>query len=88
MKKFDLKSVSDENLEAEIERRKAANSCPQQLTNPDIDSLKKVLYNGVQSVIDNEGYSGKDFEHYVFEAAMEAFYGHDIWKWWNKNANY
>jgi hypothetical protein len=29
----------------------------------------------------------KDGEHWIFEAAMEALYGPEIWKWINERAD-
>lgn len=55
---------------------------------PDFTPLTKMLTEGVQSVKENDGYPGKDFEHYVFETAMECAFGKNVWEWWNKNANY
>lgn len=61
---------------------------PNKLPKPDFQVLEKLTKEGLESIETNDGHPGKDFEHYVFEAAMEAFYGPDIWFWWNKHANY
>lgn len=56
--------------------------------NPNPDDLRKLealvqyyiddLDNGEMHEDDQQ-----DREHYIFEAAMEAFYGRNVWKWIN-----
>lgn len=46
------------------------------------DVYETVVY-GVTKLID-EGCEPKDHEHYIYEAAMEAVYGKDVWSWYNK----
>jgi hypothetical protein len=82
-----LKNVSDDELQAEIVRRaqdKAKQAVPKPLENIDWVPLTNYLHHGVQSVADGDG-TPKDFEHWIFETAMETVYGPDIWKWWNKH---
>jgi hypothetical protein len=61
---------------------------PNKLNPPNLEVLEKLLQEGLTNLETNDGHPGKDFEHYVFEAAMEAYYGLDIWTWWNARANY
>lgn len=61
---------------------------PTKLSSPNLHKLEKLIEEGLTNLETNDGYPGKDFDHYVFEAAMEAFYGPDIWSWWNARANY
>lgn len=61
---------------------------PNKLTSHNTQPLEQLLNEGLTNLETNDGHPGKDFEHYVFEAAMEAFYGPDIWIWWNARANY
>lgn len=86
----DLQKISDEDLQHEIERRaaeKIANAKPQKLTNIQWAPLLKLAQEGIDGVA-SDGYPGKDFDHYIFEQAMECIYGRKVWDWWNKNANY
>ena len=36
--------------------------------------------------IDTGGRVDEDTEHYIFEAAMECFFGKDVWKWINSKS--
>jgi hypothetical protein len=64
---------------------------PNQLNNIDIKKLKQVCFEYMQKVAEN-GYVDDDgyinyvddyFYHYIFEAAIEAIYGKDIWDFIN-----
>lgn len=82
----DLKKVSDEDLERELERRKrekAGNSAPKPLSNPDFSKLITFVVSGIEEAV-KERRKDSDFEHYVYEVVMEAIYGKDFWDWWNK----
>lgn len=49
---------------------------------PDFTHTVALIKSNVEKVA-VDGMAYKDFRHYVFEVAMEAVYGPDIWKWWN-----
>jgi hypothetical protein len=34
--------------------------------------------------VEEKGYEDDDFQHYVYEAAMEAVYGQGYWAWFNE----
>lgn len=55
---------------------------PPPIPAPDWDPLTKYVRESVERVADGKG-EPKDFEHWIFEHAMEAVYGKEIWKWWN-----
>jgi hypothetical protein len=55
--------------------------------NPDFNSLKKTCQNLIDDVR-SEGCYDEDFHQYVFEAAMEACFGKDVWHWLRENNNY
>ena len=78
-----LAAFSSEELEAEIENRK--NIKPTPLSQPNFDNLVQYIKNNVDNISDG-GRLDKDFEHYLFEMALEAIYGSTIWKWWNDKA--
>lgn len=87
-----LCNISTDDLRNEMERREKEEKAklrqaPNPLPNPDFSKLHQMVINGVQSVSENDGYAGKDFRYYLFETALEAVYGSDIWKWWNKYSN-
>lgn len=56
---------------------------PEENTNPDWTTVKKYIKAGMDH-LEREGGEDKDFEHYVFEAVMEAMYGPDVWDWYNQ----
>jgi hypothetical protein len=42
-----------------------------------------MVVNGVDSAIEDDR-RDDGFKQYVWQAAMEAVYGPDVWTWWNK----
>lgn len=78
-----LENYSIEQLEKELEKRKhEKNKKPEMLINLDFSFLVKVC----QEYIDNthENYYEEDLQHYIFEEAMKACYGKDIFNWINE----
>ena len=61
---------------------------PAPIPNPDYSKIVEYVEDGMKSILENDGYPGKDFDHYCFEVVMETIYGPDVWKWWNAHANY
>lgn len=56
---------------------------PKQLETIDLEALKEVC-NDYINFIDSEDYhEDNDFDHYIFEAAMETVFGKDVWKYIN-----
>jgi len=81
---FELSKFSDEELQAELERRaKDGDPLPKPLEKPDFKRLAKLVVEGVEEAHE-EKYEDDDFEHFVYEAAMEAVYGKGFWAWRNK----
>jgi hypothetical protein len=82
-----IRDYSKEELTAELKRREkllAINPIP--MDEIDWQPVVKMVTNTV-GYMTNEGYAPKDFEHYIFEAAMEAVYGKDVWDWYNPLIN-
>lgn len=50
----------------------------QQVISPDLTRLKNMVDNHIK-VYDPFG-DNSDDEHYIYQVAMETFYGKDIWK--------
>lgn len=78
-----LKNFSSEELEAELAKRKKDKQRPKPLESPNFKNLIELVEKSIPEYLEN-GHVDDDFDHYVFEAAMEAIYGKNIWKWWNK----
>jgi hypothetical protein len=74
-----LKSFSNEELEAELKRRKQETQKIHPLETPDYNQLYKYIVSGLANA-PNDRRLPKDFEHYVYELAMQAIYGKDVFK--------
>lgn len=78
-----LKDFSEEELQAELEaREKKRKLIISPLLDPNFDALVAMIKEGVARSAADE-YESDDFQHYVYEAAMEAVYGPGYWKWRN-----
>jgi hypothetical protein len=78
---MDFAEVSTEELQEELDRRNK----PKTLTGVNGDKLQK-LKTECEKYIERiaQGYSDlDDEEHYIFETALELFYGSNIWDWVN-----
>lgn len=77
----DLSGLSDEDLRAELERRKAPPvPVPVQRENPDFSALRSCVVSGVERAM-AEGYVDEDLRQYVYEEAVSAVYGQTFWEW-------
>lgn len=80
-----LKQVSDAELRHELALREAKAKLrvePVLLPNPDFRRVVALMTAGVREAQET-GRFPKDFKHYVYEAALEAIYGHEFWAWYN-----
>lgn len=50
---------------------------------PNFKKLKEVCEDYMKFLRSEEYHSDNDFDHFIYEAAMEAFYGKDVWKYIN-----
>ena len=53
---------------------------PEPLPTRDYSRLEKTIVDGMERTIADQ-YEDEDFRAYVYEAAMEAFYGPGYWPW-------
>lgn len=53
---------------------------PEPLTVINLDNLILICQEYIDTLTKN-GYVKDDFDHYIFECAMETVYGKDIWKY-------
>lgn len=51
------------------------------IKNPDLSEVVIQLKELMKEVC--TGYVDDDTEHYLFEAILEAYYGKDVWEWYN-----
>ena len=76
-----LKEITDEELQAELDKRKAERdekAKPQPIAEPDWSRARATVVNHVEDVLRGVQ-EGKDIEHYIYEQALEAVYGVNIW---------
>ena len=80
-----LKSFTDEELQAEIERRKEEKALPKPkaVENPDFSMVVDYCKSYIDDLY-NKGWVDDDMEYYVFEAAIQAVFGKDIFDWIKK----
>jgi len=57
---------------------------PVEFTNPDFSKLEDYVLDAHKNAHQADWREPKDFEHYVYECAMEAIYGPDYWDWLNR----
>lgn len=78
--------MSDAELKAELQRRKKEKEeaeKPKLLEKPDLIQLISTCQGYIDEA-DKEGRVDEDMTQYIFEAAMQALYGKDVFKWINK----
>lgn len=57
---------------------------PKQLETVDLQNLRKICQDYMNFVDDDEEYhDDNDYNQYIFERAMETFYGKDVWTFIN-----
>jgi hypothetical protein len=74
---------SDEELEAELARR---HEPPLPIASEDLN-ISGIMHQASEYItsIEKTGRPPRDAEHYIFEAVMTSFYGHDVWDWLNEH---
>ena len=75
-----LQSYTDDELRAELERRARRPPAATPLTEVDWDKVYG-LCTGYISDLATQGWVDDDLEHYIFEAAITAIYGDEIWNY-------
>ena len=82
-----LESFDDEQLEAELTRRKREKELaeiPKPVKNPDWSNVIMLCTSYVSTIAEAK-WEQSDSKRYIFEAAMEAIYGgSEVWHWINK----
>lgn len=80
----DLKDASIDELEEELERRQNKLP-PTPIAQPNFGPLQKMIIESINESIKDKD-EDEDFEHYVYEAAIEAVYGKGFWDWYNEQS--
>ena len=83
----EISNISTDDLETELERRKKIkNAPPEPLSNPDYTGLQELVTNYI-AFCDSDDYhpDSGDWDHYIYAAAIEAFYPKEkFWAWYRK----
>lgn len=79
---MDIKSATKEDLEKELEARRLA-EVPQPLPNINWSEVIGQAIKVRDGIAEN-GYGGKDRQHYMFEAVMLAVFGKNYFNWHNE----
>jgi len=80
-----LETFDTEQLEAELARRKEEaerQAMPVPLDNPDWSVVTKYCKGYIED-LHTKGYTHTDDKQYIFEAAMNAVFGKNVWQWIN-----
>lgn len=83
-----IEDLSTDTLIKEIEKRgheeEKIESMPAPLENPDFSSVIELCKNQILEMTKADYCEDNDSDHYIYEAAMQAIYGKDVWEWINK----
>ena len=76
-----VSELTDEQLAAELARRKKLKAeTPTPLATPNFDAVIATVKEYIDSLA-KRGEEPKDCKQWMFEAAVEAVYGREIWQW-------
>ncbi len=59
---------------------------PKQLDEVDTKSLRDICQQYIDYIDSEEYHEDNDYDHYIFQATMEAVYGNNIWKFINNRS--
>lgn len=82
-----LDSYTDEQLQQELAERKRQKDeaeKPRQLETVDLMHLRKSCQAQIDCIAVHGDYDDNDADHYIYEAAMTAIFGKDVFKWINQ----
>ena len=75
-----------EVLQKELERRRELREeleKPKQLEGFDLGPLMKICSDYIDYIA-TDWHGDNDWDHYIYETAIETMYGKDVWDWINK----
>jgi hypothetical protein len=83
-----LNDFTDEQLAQELERRAAEkeqlSKVPEPLDDVDWSAVKEICVSHIESMSKADYCNDNSDKDYIFEAAISAVYGPDIWEWRRK----
>jgi len=80
---MEINDYTSKELEVELERRRKVVGRPPLKSSIDLISLRDICSQYMDEVERGEICDDSDNEHYIFETAIETFYGKDVWTWIN-----
>lgn len=79
-----IEQFTNAELQAELKRREYQDTAkPQAVADPDLSSLRETCKAYIDAVAMRD-YVDEDLPEYIFEEAMEAICGKDVFNWINK----
>lgn len=81
-----LNNCTAEQLQQELDKRKRQKDeaeRPKQLEDVDLTQLRESCQYQIDHLA-THGYTAKDADHYIYEAAMIAIFGKGVFQWINK----
>ena len=85
---MNLDKFTKEELEAELRRRNKNQrdaDKPQQIDDPSLTNLRSMCQKYIDHISERDPIDD-DLKHYIFEAALEALFGADVWDFVNSRA--
>lgn len=82
----DIEQFSNAELLAELKRREYQaidQAKPKAVADPDLSDLRQTCQAYIDAVAMRD-YVDEDLPHWIFEAAMKAIYGKDVFNWINR----
>lgn len=84
-----VEDMSIEDLEKIIaDKKKMLTTVPPKLETPDLEKLERIITEHMERIADgtyNED-EDKDDKLFIFVEAIRAYYGRNIWTWYNKKS--
>jgi hypothetical protein len=56
---------------------------PIQIQQPTLNDLRKICQDYLDFLDGDDYHDDNDYKHYIFEKAMEAMFGNEVWKYIN-----
>ena len=80
---MNIKNLTTEELVTELARRnKVVAKMPKPLVEPNFEKLIELCNDTLKQISDGDS-TDNDYEYYIYEEAMQAIYGVDIFDWIN-----
>ena len=83
IKDFTLEELKNELIRRDEEERRKHK--PTQLENPDLTGLRRAVAEYIDSIYNGDHHEDSDDTHYIYEEALKAIYGTNIFYWIRKN---